>query len=217
MRKITALLTLLLLAGLGQWSFGASPEAYLPLQEGMTWEFQQKLFNLKSKAQLGEAKAIKKNLAPRDIKGIKGHPQVFSSYQPGGTLKHETTSFITQDAEGFAVFARQTANLKEPQLLEEKFYILKFPLAKGTAWQQFAEGFLLQTSIESTTDTVQVPAGTFHHCVVIKKLYLAGRDSKQPAQEARFWFAPGVGTVKVVTKNFHDNQEIVQELVSFKK
>jgi hypothetical protein len=216
MRKQFSLLASLFILGLSSWVHGASPENYLPLKEGMVWEFQHKFLDLKAQDQIGVAKSIKENLAPVTLKGIRVIPQIFSFYQPATVLKQKTKSFIVKDSNGFYVFARQSLNDKEPKIIPEKFYILKFPLTKGASWKQTAEGLLLENTVESTGATVQVPAGTFINCLLVKKLYFNPKDPQKPVQEASFWFAPGVGNVKVVIKNPAHNKEIVQELVSYK-
>jgi len=216
MKKIM-LATFLFLLGLRGLAFGASPESYLPLQEGLVWEYQNKFFDLKSRDQIAGAKAIKKNLAPTDLQGTRVVPQVFSSYQPDNVLRQETRSFIAKDDAGFCVFARQAGPDKKPEISPGKYYILKFPLTKGAAWQQEAEGFSLRDTIEAVDASVQVPAGAFNNCLLVKKLYFNPKNPGKPMQEALFWFAPEVGNVKVVIKNFQENKEMVQELVSFKK
>jgi hypothetical protein len=183
----------------------------------MTWEYQNKFLDLKSKEQGIAGKAIKRNLASMDLQGTKVVPQVFSFYQPAETLRQETKSFIVKDGAGFFVFARQSSNDKEPQIMAGKYYILKFPLTKGASWKQEAEGFILQDTVESTDASVQVPAGTFNNCLLVKKLYFSPKNPSTLLQEATFWFAPDVGNVKVVIKQLQENKELVQELVSFKK
>jgi hypothetical protein len=217
MRKLLPFLTIFFVLGLSLWGFGASPHSYLPLTEGMVWEFQHKFLDLKTNEQIGVAKSTKENLAPVELKGNKVIPQIFSFYQPATVLKQKTKSFIAKDSSGYYVFASESLEDKEPKILAEKFYILKFPLTKGASWKQQAEGLLLHNTIESTDATVQVPAGTFINCLLVKKLYFSQKDPDNAVQEALFWFAPDVGNVKVVIKNPPQHKEIVQELVSFQK
>jgi hypothetical protein len=216
MKRIT-FFAILFLLGSSVWAWGASPESYLPLKEGIVWEYQNKFFDLKSRDQIGAAKAVKKNLAPMELQGTRVVPQVFSFYQPDNVLRQETRSFIVKDNAGFYVFARQAGQDKQPEIMPTKYYILKFPFTKGASWQQEAEGFTLQDTIEATDASVQVPAGTFKDCLLVKKLYFNPKNPNTPVQEALFWFAPEVGNVKVVIKHLQENKELVQELASFKK
>lgn len=217
MRKLLLCITVFSILSLSTWGFGAFQDSYLPLTEGMSWEFQHKFLDLKTKAQVGEAKSIKENLAPVELNGIGVIPQVFSFYQPTAILKHKTTSFIFRDSSGFHVVAKQSLNEQKPEPITEKFYILKFPLIKGASWTQHAEGLIISNTIESSDASVVVPAGTFKDCLLVKKLYFNKNDPKRAIQEGLFWFAPNVGNVKIVIKNPPENKEIVQELVSFKK
>jgi hypothetical protein len=217
MKKILTLATAFLFMGLCVWAHGASPESYLPLKDGLVWEYQNKFIDLKTNTQVGSAKAVKKNLPAVNLQGVSTVPQVFTSMPSGGGAQQESKSFIVKDANGFYVFARQTANDREPKIMPQKYYILKFPLTKGASWQQEMEGFVLRDTIEATDASVQVPAGTFTNCLMIKRVYFNPRDLKTPIQEAGFWFAPEVGNVKVDIKHLKENKEMVQELVSFKK
>jgi hypothetical protein len=216
MRKIVCLASLFIL-GISVWVWGASPDSYFPMKAGMRWEYQYKVFDLASKNQIGTGKALKKNLSPLDLNGTKVVPQVFSFYEPANVLKQETTSFLAKYAAGFYVLARKATNDKEPMMLPEKYYVLKLPLDKGASWKQEVEGLILQDTVEATDASVQVPAGTFSNCLMIKKLYVNPKNPNTPVKETDFWFAPEVGNVKVVIKHPQENKEIVQELVSFKK
>ena len=217
MRKLLFGLMVFFILSLSLSSFGASQDNYLPLTAGMTWEFQHTFLDLKTQKQVAAAKSLKENLAPEELQGVKVTPQVFSFYQPAGQLKQKTKSFIVQDASGFHVVARQSLNEPEPTFLPEKFYILKFPLTQGASWKQPAGKLIIHNTIEDTAATVQVPAGTFTDCLLVKKLYFHEKDPEHAIQEGLFWFAPEVGNIKVVLKNFPENKEIIQELVSFKK
>ncbi len=217
MKKIVLFLTIPFIIGLCSIVMGAPPDSYFPLKEGMGWEYQYKVFDLQAKNQIGSGKALKKNLAPMEIQGTKVVPQVFSFYEPANVLKQETTSFVAKDPAGFYVLARKATSDKEPKMLPEKYYVLKFPLTKGASWKQEVEGFILQDTVESTDASVQVPAGAFNNCLMVKKLYFNPKNPNTPVKETDFWFAPDVGNVKVVIKHPQENKEIVQELVSFKK
>jgi len=217
MKKIT-LLVVLFIFGISGWVWGASPDSfYFPMKEGMSWEYQYKVVDLKSQNQVGSGKSIKKNLAPMELKGTKVVPQVYSFYEPANVLKQETTSYVARDDAGFYVLARKASSDKEPVMLPAKYYVLKFPLTKGASWKQEIEGFILRDTVEATDASVQVPAGSFSNCLKVKKLYFTPKNPTTPVKETDFWFAPDVGNVKVVIKNPQENKETVQELVSFKK
>lgn len=217
MKKTIVLLSVLVLVGMSQGSVASSHERYLPLQEGLVWEFQHKFFDLQTKDQVGSAKSVKKNLAPTTINGTRVYPQEYLFYQPEGTLKQKTITFIAQDPQGYYVFARQSEKENKPKIVGKTFFVLKFPIEKGTSWQQEEGGLTIQNTIESIDETVQVSAGKFTNCLLMKKVYSHKQDSKKPVQEAFFWFAPEVGNVKILMKNFQLKKESHQELISFKK
>ena len=210
-------LAVLFILGISVWAWGASPDSYFPMKDGINWEYQFKVLDLKSQKQIGTGKAVKKNATPMDLKGTNVVPQVYSFYEQANVLKQETTSYIAKDAAGFYVLARKGTSDKEPKMLPGKYYVLKFPLTKGASWKQEVEGFILQDTVESTDASVQVPAGTFSNCLMIKKRYFNPKNPNNPLKETVFWFAPDVGNVKVIIKNPQEDKEIVQELVSYKK
>ena len=216
MKKIVFLVIICswLLSG---WAWGATPESYVPLKAGMVWEYQNKLFDLKTRGQIGAGRGVKKNQAQVDLQGTRVTPQVFSFYEPDNVLKQENTSYIAQDASGFYVFARKAANDTAPQVVAPRYYVLKFPLTPGASWKQEAQGYIMQDTIESTNASVQVPAGSFADCLLVKKLFFSPGNPGTPVQEAQFWFAPEVGNVKAIIKNSQENKEMVQELKSLKK
>jgi hypothetical protein len=216
MKKGIPFLTIFLVLGICAFVLAASPDSYFPLKDDMRWEYQYKVLDLKSQNQIETGKAIKKNLAPMQMKGINVVPQAYFFYEPANVLKQETTSFIAKDAAGFYVLARKGSKDKEPKILPEKYYVLKFPLTKGASWKQEVEGFILQDTVESTDASIQVPAGTFN-CVKVKKLYFTKQNPTTPVKETVFWFAPDVGNVKIIIKHPAENKEILQELVSLKK
>ncbi len=216
MKRMPPVLAVFLLLTFSLTARGVASESYFPLKEGMVWEYQHTYNDLKSQKQIGTAKSIKKNLAPRKLQDREVVPQVFSFYQPENVLKQETTSFIRRDATGFQVVARQSAEDAKP-VFQANYYILKFPLTRGASWQQEAEGFLVRDVIESLDASVKVKAGVFNHCLVMKKLYFDPKDPGTPIQEVLFWFAPEVGNIRAVTRHPQKNVEIVQELVSVQK
>jgi hypothetical protein len=215
MKKITLLVLLCSWLACG-WAFGATPD-YVPLTAGTTWEYQNKLFDLPTHKQLENGKAIKKNQPAMDLQGTKVTPQVFSFYEPANVLKQENTSFIAADDTGIYVFASQGCSDKTPQVVPQRYYILKFPLTQGASWKQQVGGYILQDTVESTDASVQVPAGSFAHCLLVKKVYFSPGNPSTPIQEGQFWFAPGVGNVKAVTRHLQEKKEMTLELESFKK
>jgi hypothetical protein len=214
MRTILAVLSLILLGGAAPLK-AASLETYLPLREGLTLEFRQKFLAPGEQKPRAEARAIRKNLAPTELRGQKVHPQVYIFYPPDPGQSQETTSFIASDDQGFYVLARKTSKDRELQFLPEKFYILKLPLMKGTSWKQRAEGNILHQVIQETGVQVTVPAGTFTDCLLVKRSVFASEGDQTPTSELWLWYAPHVGNVKVLTKVTDPKGELLQELVSF--
>jgi hypothetical protein len=56
-------------------------------------------------------------------------------------------------------------------------------------------------TVESVTDTVKVPAGTFRNCLKVRRVRALDDDSiddpmAQEEQDKLYWFAPGVGKIQ---------------------
>jgi len=106
-------------------------------------------------------------------------------------------------------------------------------LEKNTQWQDISQTRLLvktgppvktefkieaqiplEISIDSTDDTVSVPAGNFHHCI---KLTKQGAEFKDAGNyigrtiirvKETSWYAPGVGLVKSIREETTDSKAL---------
>lgn len=200
-------------------SCGVNITDYYPLKEGMSWEYRI------DKSQTQDIE----NFAPRDMGGIEVIPQKIEN--SAGTAFH----FVTKDKDGIYTYAYQAPSATEPKVLPEADYILKNPLKPGKSWEESASVQLLLESIpyamvylvESKSETVTVPAGTFENCLLIKGSGLAQSDKgalgiiKISITEDN-WYAPGVGLVKSVRKQSGNHVlagsgETLVQLLSWKK
>ena len=131
--------------------------------------------------------------------------------------------FIRADASGVYRVAAKSDLDEAPAADPLPRYVLKTPVAAGTAWQSTTTAYLLRRrqdfppeirhshpavpmnyTIESTDETVEVRAGRFEHCVRVRgravlKLFadpVAGwRDMPLTTTE---WYCKGPGLVKLV-------------------
>lgn len=70
--------------------------------------------------------------------------------------------------------------------------------------------------VESTDDTVSVPAGTFNNCLRLRQLTTITSGTETAYDYKKFWHAPGIGPI--VYSKYSDNWENVrfkQELKSY--
>ncbi len=193
-------------------------ESYYPLKEGMTWEYR---YSSRSGGglvteQSETTKLLVTNFAPRELKGKEVTPQKMDI---GGSI---IFMFFTEDSNGIHRFAVQQSGAVEPEILPSSGYEIKYPIKVGTTWDTG-----IKFTIESIDDVVTVSAGTFKRCVKIKGI---GASKKQVETggvaniriENYYWFAPGVGLIKKITKSTSDSRyvgslEITSQLESFKK
>ena len=206
---------------------------YFPLEEGLTWRYQV-------------------TKTTRD--GVRQQKYIYSSL-PEKIVKEKTVA-VRQSADGSLLYYRDTEKGlfyigKEIQSgIERKFHqdehlIFSYPLENGSKWQDITQTKLLvktgppqktefkvvaeiplEISIDSTDDTVSVPAGIFHHCI---KLTKQGAEFKDAGNyigrtiirvKETSWYAPGVGLVKSIReettdKNALDKGQLVIELELF--
>jgi hypothetical protein len=209
---VAALLLSLSLLTAGHGRCDELSESYFPLKEGMRWEY-----NVISDQ--GETKKLLiTNLAPREVNGTKVTPR---KWELGGTTFIE---LMKQDDTGIYRYAEQKDEKAPPSLITPIEYHLKFPISQGSSWNlatKLGNSMVnLSLTIESVSDEVKVPAGTFRDCITIKQV---GENDAGTAVMGYEWYAPKVGivksmvTIKQKTKEGTQSSENrVYQLVSFK-
>jgi hypothetical protein len=179
---------------------------YFPLKTGMAWTFH---FS-GSTGSAGELTTT--NLAPHKLFGLKAVPQ----RNTGGDKSY--TEFYADDGLGIRHVAIDEGEGLQSRLNDHS-YVIKLPIKIGTSWHEIDRTFDgtvydATTKIESLSDKVTVPAGTFAECVRIRstgiaspvrgtagttgsaslRLRLAASD--EVSVEDYYWLARGVGPVK---------------------
>ena len=186
-------------------------ESYFPLKEGMRWEY-----NVTSD-QGGTKKLLITNLAPREVQGTKVTPR---KWELGGTTFIE---LMKKDDSGIYRYAEQPGENAPPSLITPIECHLKFPIAQGNSWNMATKlgksTLSISLTIESVSDDVKVPAGTFKDCLKIKQV---GENDAGTAVMGYEWYAPKVGVVKSIVTIKQKTQEGTKsenrsyQLVSFK-
>jgi hypothetical protein len=209
--SIAALLLAVSLLTPGQGRGDELSESYFPLKEGMRWEY-----NVISD-QGATKKLLITNLAPREVSGTKVTPR---RWELGGATFIE---LMKQDETGVYRYAEQKGEQAPPSLITPMECHLKFPIAEGSSWNMATKlgnsTVNVSLTIESLSDEVKVPAGTFKDCVKIKQ---AGENDAGTSVMGYEWYAPKVGVVKsLVTIKQKSNEGPKSEtrtyqLVSFK-
>lgn len=201
---------------------------YLPLNEGIQWEYQvssSSLFGLDGGGLLRVT-----NLPQRELKGRQVTPW---KIEVGGITYFQ---FICRDANGYFLFAEQKPGSVDPEIKKFPSYIIKFPVKKGIAWNvQTETTFLVQrevvyliSSIESTDEIVTVSAGTFKRCILIKSSASTMKDlgilgKANIEVESYDWYAMGIGLIKSIHKEKSNHLmagpggELTMQLVSVRK
>ena len=204
------LLALSLLApGLG-WGDELN-ESYFPLKEGMRWEY-----NVISD-QGATKKLLITNLAPREVSGTKVTPR---KWELGGVTFVE---LMKKDDSGIYRYAEQKGEQAPPSLVTPIECHLKFPIAEGSSWNMPAKlgnsTVNVSLTIESLSEEVKVPAGTFKDCIKIKQV---GENDAGTSVMGYEWYAPKVGvvkslvTIKQKSKEGPKSETRTYQLVSFK-
>ena len=187
-------------------------ESYFPLKEGMRWEY-----NVISD-QGDTKKLLITNLAPREVSGAKVTPR---KWELGGSTFIE---LMKKDDTGIYRYAEQKGEQAPPSLITPMECHLKFPVAEGSSWNMATKlgnsTVNVSLTIESLSDEVKVPAGTFKDCVKIKQV---GENDAGTSVMGYEWYAPKVGVVKSLVTIKQKSKEGTKssetrtyQLVSFK-
>src|SRR3989339_602274 len=210
-RNLAAMLVVLSLLTPGQSWGDELSESYFPLQEGRRWEY-----NVISD-QGATKKLLITNLAPREVSGVKVTPR---KWELGGSTFIE---LMKQDETGVYRYAEQKGESAPPSLITPMECHLRFPLAEGSSWEMAAKvgnsTVNLSLTMESLSDEVKVPAGTFKDCLKIKQV---GENDAGTSIIGYEWYAPKVGvvkslvTIKQKSKEGPKSETRTYQLVSFK-
>ena len=198
---------------LGFGSCSKSATSYFPLDQGRVWTYQ-----ISMKMPFGGERNVTMtltNLAPRQLDGKTVTPQKME-LQFQGESKY-SFMYFAEGPGGVVNVADQDSGDVKPIIVNPPSYVLKKPIKTGTAWATTlnpanTHSGPAKATIESTDETVDVPAGTFKQCVMI---HIAGNSKQSAGQDEYQWFAPSVGMIKVIDKGAGPFSSMV--LKSFKK
>lgn len=230
-KKINYKICILLLLITG--CYGAVDESYFPLKEGLQWSYSVKKTTMDG---IRQQKYIFKNLAMQNINGEELH--VRQSID-GSLLYYKNTE------QGVMYYGKEKQKDNESKFDIDEHFVFRYPLQVGTQWEDNTYSRLLVKTgppqktvfkiiakvplsvvVEAVDDVVHVTAGTFQHCVRIKKKGSAYKDAGNyigltiVTVTETSWFAPGVGLVKSVREETTeqkalDRGELMIELESF--
>ena len=206
-RLIAAVLVLLPLLPVNDLYGSELASRYYPLKPGLTWTYNV------SSEKSGDAKIVITNLPAKEIKGVSVTPR---KWELGGVSKYH---LMAMDSMGIYRYGEQKDDLAEPVLTQPKVYSLRDPVATGTTWDmpvKLGEDELtVNLTVESITDSVTVPAGTYKDCAKIKHVGASKKDGASLSLEAYEWYAPEVGLVKsivTITKLDKDKKKTAEHL-----
>jgi len=203
-------------------------EPYYPLKEGMVWEYQ---ITRKGLGDIGGGTSIwtRKALAPRKLNDKK----VVPLQDQNGYLV-----FVIEDDIGVGNYARQNISDIEPRTLQPIDYFIKYPLKTVATDQKKSNTILLEravdvdltVTIETLSDTVTVPAGTFENCLRIKYWGKKTERIAFPIESTAIieiegfdWYAKNVGGIKAIRTEKTNNlqlgwsKQMIIQLMKFTK
>jgi hypothetical protein len=182
---IAALILSLLLILPGNGRCDELGESYYPLKEGMRWEYLVISNTSETK------KLIITNLAPQEVQGKRVTPR---KWDLGG---HTFIEFMEKDDSGIYRYAEQGGEKGSPTLVTPKECHLKFPISEGNSWTMATKmgnhNLNVNFTLESVSEDVKVPGGSFKDCLKIKQV---GSNDAGASVMGYEWYAPKVGIVK---------------------
>ncbi len=212
-RLITAVAALLPLLAVNAALAAEPAETYFPLKQGLSWTYEI------ASDQHPTTRVVVTNLAPREIKGVK---VTLRKSEAAGPARYY---LVGADDNGIFRFGEQKSETAEPEIITPRDYYLKNPATTGTTWdtttKMGSEEVTINLTIESTSEDISVPAGTYKDCLRIR--HVGGSQNKDLTIEAYEWYAPQVGLVKslvTVTRVEKDksrkSEHLTYQLASFK-
>jgi len=213
---------------------GQSDNEYFPLDKGKYWSYQ-----LTYQTMDGTFKGV---YAVENLSVYKVDDQTYYVRQ----LLDGSFNYFQIDEKGLLLKGREKTVDLDTKYTDTQQYIFQFPLQVGTAWEDTVlSKALIKTGppqktefhivakvpvtvkIESMTDVVKVPAGTFENCMRVELSGNAFIDAGNYVGKTIVrineinWYAPGVGLVKSVRKESTkhralDKGEITLELENYK-
>lgn len=180
--------------GGGGSSTDTSTAPYLPLAVGNEWHYNYLDYSTSAAVKPFAHKRLPARglmrtaqTSTEDIVKITGTQMI------GGSQWYTSIAQYVGGAAQSPVYVRHSnaGLMVKESLTDVGYYLLKSPVIVGTTWgSPFDPNETF--SIVSTDATVNVPAGLFHSCVVVKDVL---KVSGQPDDTILTWYKYGVGTV----------------------
>ncbi|MFT5396154.1 MAG: hypothetical protein ACI85N_001351 [Gammaproteobacteria bacterium] len=202
-------LLLVFLAGCSEKPIGSE---YFPLNKGMSWTY-------KLHTDYGDdIESTKRQLTISNLGSKKFGKKTYFVRRTSSGIDY----YLNYDDTGVFREALRTVVESKPRLDRDRRYVLKQPLSIGSEWREISRPLLILRvypfrvrvgkdaqvpmiyRIESLTETVTVPAGTFENCikVVAEGSFSTYTDAVSGHTEIPMrveeWYAAGVGLVKQV-------------------
>ncbi|MCG8325885.1 MAG: hypothetical protein MI673_10235 [Thiotrichales bacterium] len=210
------------------------PPDYYPLEEGYYWRYKMHYEIMNGPM---DSFFALENREP--VMGQQG--LLYEQYTMDGK------SYFYQDSAAGLLLLRQSRHLDfKDEYHETNRYLFKYPLHKGQQWRSDTWSRVLikvgppqktefrivaqvpvSVLIESMTDTVTVPAGTFRNCMRVRTTGRAFFDAGNYVGKTvvgideTVWYAPDIGMIKTVrrettTSRALDYGEIILELEDYR-
>ena len=204
-RLIAAILILLPLLPVNNL-YGSEPASkYYPLKPELTWTYKV------TSEKIANGKIVITNLPAKEINGVSVTPR---KWDMDGLVRYH---LMATDSMGIYRYGEQQDENAEPVLTKPKAYSLRDPVATGTTWDMASklgeDQLTINLTVESSTDSVTVPAGAYKDCAKIK--HVGGGKGGPISLEAYEWYAPEVGLVKsmvTITRVDKEKKKTVEHL-----
>jgi hypothetical protein len=218
-------LGLLILAVAGITACGRSEPAYFPLGEGLYYQYGVTVNTVFLEK---KSKYVIRTLAPRDLDGRRVYPRA---------INNDLVYFYSDAQDGVHRVATRRTEGTETIIDDAQKRILPRPLRVGAAWDQETITGVLETvvdpfrriyrlelpvtmhyTVESLSETVQVPAGTYYDCLKVRGVGATEHKGDPAIRKADVnvdntdWYAPGVGLVKTFRRETTTNKNLKQGL-----
>lgn len=193
---------------------------YFPLSKGHSWQYRTTTL-----------RGGKRTNSSYEVHNLGEVERDFAHYRARKN-GHGTEYFFRRDDSGVYRLGVQTVVSNKIKPDTRKRYVLKTPHRKDDYWFSDSHAFVIERTqpvherfwnshafemeyqITELNETVQVPAGTFEHCIRVQgtgivKLLADVTQGRYGSAEGDIitteWYAPGVGLIKLVRQESFEN------------
>lgn len=118
---------------------------------------------------------------------------------PDTTIEYRDTVYAYETETEFRGYEDTTSILYET--------VVRYPINLGDSWKPYPDSLGITREVMSLTETVEVPAGSFGNCALLRD-----SDSVNPERYTELYLAKDVGPVKHLIHDFYEEDSVTAHI-----